>query len=103
MQRNAIWLLVLLFWVRTACADLMSAQAAYQKGDFPKAFQDFRELAEIGQPMAQLNLAILYARGEGARQSDIYAYAWAALAAQNGLEKAQPMADRLRPLLAPGS
>jgi TPR repeat protein len=103
MQRNAIWLLVLLLWVRPACADLMSAQAAYQKGDFPKAFQDFRELAEIGQPMAQLNLAILYSRGEGARQSDIYAYAWASLAAQNGLEKAQSMADRLRPLLAPGS
>src|SRR4051812_15389727 len=69
-----------------AVADLRSAQEAYTKQDFTKAFHDFQELAELGQPVAQFDLAIMYARGEGARQSDIYAYAWASLAADNGSE-----------------
>jgi TPR repeat protein len=94
---------IALLFCAPVCADLFSAQTAYQKGDFDKALHEFRELAQIGQPIAQLDLAIMYARGEGARQSDIYAYAWASVAAANGLEKAKALADRLRPNLAPGS
>jgi uncharacterized protein len=86
-----------------AAADLVSASNAYAKGDYAKAFADFRELAQLGQPTAQFNLAVMYARGEGTRQSDINAYAWASLAASNGLEKAKSLADTLRPRLAPGS
>src|SRR5437588_234200 len=85
-----------------AVADLISASTAYQKGDYAKAFRDFRELAELGQPTAQFNLAVMYAKGQGVRQSEIYAYAWASLAAENGLEKAEHMADGLRPGIAPG-
>ncbi len=84
-------------------ADLTSAQTAYQKGDYPKALHDYRELAELGQPLAQLNLAIMYTRGEGTRQSDINAYAWATLAAAGGEARGQALADQLRPYLAPGS
>jgi len=86
-----------------AVADLVTASNAYAKGDYAKAFADFRELAQLGQPTAQFNLAVMYARGEGTRQSDINAYAWASLAASNGLEKAKSLADTLRPRLAPGS
>ncbi|TLZ35282.1 MAG: hypothetical protein E6K32_17865 [Gammaproteobacteria bacterium] len=86
-----------------AVADLISASTAYQKGDYAKAFRDFRELAELGQPTAQFNLAVMYAKGQGVRQSEIYAYAWASLAAENGLEKAKTLADGLRSGLAPGS
>ncbi|HYL70859.1 MAG TPA: TonB family protein, partial [Candidatus Dormibacteraeota bacterium] len=43
------------------------------------------------------------ARGEGVRQSDINAYAWATLAAAGGEPRAQALADQLRPDLAPGS
>jgi TPR repeat protein len=96
-------LLLALVFARPALADLVSASSAYGKGDYTKAFHDFREMAELGQPTAQFNLAAMYARGEGTRQSDIYAYAWASLAAQNGLEKAKALAEKLRPLLAPGS
>jgi TonB family protein len=98
-----ILLVLTVLFVRPALADLVSASTAYSKGDYAKAFSDFRELAEIGQPTAQFDLAAMYARGEGTRQSDIYAYAWASLAAQNGLEKAKVLAERLRPGLAPGS
>ncbi len=37
------------------------------------------------------------------RQSDINAYAWATLAAENGEARGRVLADELRPLLAPGS
>ena len=84
-------------------ADLISASTAYAKGDYTKAFTEFRELAEIGQPTAQFNVAVMYAKGQGVRQSYIYAYAWASLAATNGLDKAKTLADALRPNLAPGS
>ncbi|HEY2403942.1 MAG TPA: energy transducer TonB, partial [Steroidobacteraceae bacterium] len=100
---RGLWPVLALLVCTRAFADLPSAETAYTQGDFTKAFHDFRELAQIGSPIAQLNLAILYARGEGTRQSDIYAYAWASLAADNGSEKAKALADRLRPELAPGS
>jgi uncharacterized protein len=86
-----------------AVADLFSAQTAYQQGDYERALHDYRELAELGQATAQYNLASMYARGEGTRQSDIYAYAWATLAAESGESRGQALADLLRPQLAPGS
>jgi uncharacterized protein len=91
------------FLTTPAVADLVSGSIAYQKGDYAKAFHDFSELAELGQPTAQFNMAVMYAKGQGVRQSDIYAYAWASLAAENGIEKAKTLADALRPNLAPGS
>ena len=110
-QRLIIPLLLLVAVALTAratavpAADLVSAEQAYEKADYEAAFKRFRELAEIGQPTAQFDLAVMYAKGQGTRQSEIYAYAWAALAAENGMEKAQAMADLLRPqlALAPGS
>jgi len=43
---------------------------------------------------AQYNLAVMYAKGQGTRQSDIYAYSWASLAASNGLDKAKSSPSR---------
>ncbi len=100
---RSLWPVLALLSCARAFADLPSAETAYRNGEFDKAFRDFRELAQIGSPIAQFDLAIMYARGEGTRPSDIYAYAWASLAADNGLEKAKALAERLRPELAPGS
>lgn len=100
-----LFLLLAVLFAGPAAADLISASSAYKKGDYETAFKAFRELAELGQPLAQFNLAVMYARGEGVRESEIYAYAWATLAAENGMEKAKTFADSLRPrlALAPGS
>ncbi len=46
-------------------ADLITADAAYEKGDFKTAFQQFKDLAQLGQAIAQFNLAVMYARGQG--------------------------------------
>jgi uncharacterized protein len=84
-------------------ADLYSATIAYQKADFASAFAEFKELAELGQPKAQFNLAIMYARGEGVGQNNVYAHAWATLAGQNGEGKGKALAEELEPNLSPTS
>jgi len=86
-----------------ARADLYSAEQDYKAADYPHAFQEFLALAELGQPVAQLDVAIMYRAGQGVEASDIRAYAWASLAAQNGEAKGKALADTIRPQLAPGS
>jgi hypothetical protein len=86
-----------------ASADLYTAGAAYKSGDFQKALQQFKELAELGQPDAQFSLAVLYARGEGVAANNVYAHAWASLAAQNGVAKGATLAAELEPQLTPTS
>lgn len=86
-----------------ARADLYGASSEYKKGDYAHAFSDFMALAELGQPQAQFNVAAMYETGQGVDQSDIHAYAWASLAAENGYSEAEKLADQIRPRLAPGS
>jgi TonB family protein len=84
-------------------ADLYSAEVAYQKKDFSKAFEQFKELAELGQPHAQYNLAVMYARGEGVEVSNTRAHAWASLAGTNGMAEGSELAEKLAPELTPTS
>ena len=88
---------------KPAWADLGSAAAAYKKGEFASAFQQFKELAELGQPEAQLDLAIMYARGEGTTPSNTYAHAWASLASANGESRAATLRLRFESELTPTS
>ena len=89
--------------VPAGAADLYSASAEYKKGDYAQALSDYLTLAKLGQPQAQFNVAIMYRTGRGTDASDIHAYAWAMLAAQNGQPGAKELADKIRPDLAPGS
>jgi uncharacterized protein len=102
-SKGALLLLAATLVWHPACADLFTASLAYQKGDYEQAFRLYRELAELGQPKAQFNLAVMYANGQGTRPSDINAYAWALLAQENGLDSAKSMVEQIRPRLAPGS
>ncbi|HTX06379.1 MAG TPA: energy transducer TonB [Steroidobacteraceae bacterium] len=86
-----------------ARADLYGASKEYKEGDYAHAFSDFMELAELGQPQAQFNVAAMYESGQGVDQSGIHAYAWAELAAENHYPGAEKLADEIRPRLAPGS
>ena len=100
---RALLVLVAALLCAPARADLFTAQLAYQKADYERAFKDYRELAELGQPVAQYNLAIMYAKGQGVRQSELNAYAWATLAVEGDYGPARALAEKLRPELAPGS
>lgn len=97
-MRSALALAAIPAW-----ADLYSAHVAYKKGDFATAFKQFKELAELGQVDAQFAVAIMYARGEGVDQSNVYAHAWASLAGENGNTKGKALADKLGPDLTPTS
>jgi uncharacterized protein len=87
----------LLLMACPASADLRTAQVAYDKHDFNSAFKQFTELAELGQPQAQYDLAVMYVRGEGVDPSMTYGHAWASLAAENGESKGAALATELEP------
>jgi TonB family protein len=100
--RSATWSIVAFLAAPMAHADLYAAEAAYQKKDFTRAFELFRELAELGQPMAQETLAIMYVQGEGVPRSNVLGYAWAMLTKENGLAtNVQPIIDQIGPRLTP--
>jgi len=86
-----------------AHADLHTNDVAFKAGDFTTAFKGYKELAELGQPTAQFNLAAMYARGDGVDLSNTYAHAWASLAGANGVERGTRLAAELEPELSPTS
>src|SRR5690348_2832270 len=85
-------------------ADLYKAMAASDKQDYAQAFEMFRELAELGQPQAQENLAVMYVNGEGVKRDNVLGYAWASLALENGGgEAAKNIVDQLVTHLTPAA
>jgi uncharacterized protein len=83
-----------------AHADLYTAEAAYAAKDFPRAFELFRELAELGHAESQETLAIMYVNGEGVERNNTLGYAWAVLVLeQRSSEPAQSIVDQVSPRL----
>jgi len=82
--RVAVVLSVAMLSAPVAHADLYTAEAAYQRKDFTRAFELYRELAELGQPMAQETVAIMYVQGEGVTRDNALGYAWATVAQTSG-------------------
>jgi uncharacterized protein len=67
-----------------AKADLYAAEAAADADDFVRAFELFRELAELGHARAQEYLAVMYVNGEGVKRDNVLGYAWAAIVKEQG-------------------
>ena len=67
-----------------ARADLYAAEAAAKAKDFARAFELFRELAELGNTYAQENIAVMYVNGEGVTRDNVLGYAWAVMAKEGG-------------------
>jgi TPR repeat protein len=84
-----------------ARADLYQASAAVAKQDLPRAFELYRELAELGHPLAQEMLAAMYVNGEGVKRDNVLGYAWAKLALENGGggESARSIVEQIEPHL----
>jgi hypothetical protein len=61
--------------VRTACADLISAETAYQKGDFVKAFQDSPKVTHRGLSNPQAAVSTKDTGGDAHVSHDIQALA----------------------------
>ncbi len=67
----------------------MTGMEAYDNGDYATALKEWRTLAEQGDALAQTNLGVLYAKGEGVPQDDEQAAKWFRLAAEQGNGNAQ--------------
>ncbi|MFO1351798.1 MAG: SPOR domain-containing protein [Gammaproteobacteria bacterium] len=84
-------LIFLLGWLPQLlwAAGLEGAFEAYQRGDYGKAVQLWRALAEQGDGIAQFNLAQMYRLGKGVKNDDHEAAKWYVKAAQQGSEQAR--------------
>jgi len=68
---------------------------AWGRGEYDRALQEFRLLAEQGHAQAQVNLGILYSQGRGVPKDSVQAYRWYTLAASQGDDLAEKFTDHL--------
>lgn len=75
-----------------ACGIAASAMAgpfedgisAYDRRDYSNAMRHWRPLADQGNPAAQSNVALMYAKGQGVPRDYVRAYMWSSLSASRG-------------------
>jgi TPR repeat protein len=65
------------------------AMAAFERGDYAAALEEFRGLAEAGNPDGQIGLGVMYASGYGVAQDFVQAAHWFRFAAERGVASAQ--------------
>ncbi len=81
-----LFLVCLLGVVSPAVAGIPGAQAAILKGDFTRAFKEFKKEAEKGNPLAMAPVAVMLHFGQGTKQDLKQAFAWYLKAAKKGYE-----------------
>jgi len=67
-----------------ACAGFDEAVAAYDRGEFTAAYEEFKSLAEQGDADAQWNLGMMYYNGQGVEQDSVEAVKWFQKSAEQG-------------------
>lgn len=67
----------------SAATPLRDGMVAYASGDFARAMQILRPLAEGGDADAQMMLGFMYHDGEGVPLSNLNAYVWFSLSISN--------------------
>jgi len=72
-----------------AWADFNAGEDAYHRGDYATALHEWQPLAEQGQAVAQYQLGLLYANGQGVTKDDAKARQWYEKAAVQGHVEAQ--------------
>ncbi len=73
----------------SARADFADGLAAFDAGDYARAFSEWHRLAQAGEPEAQAALAGLYLRGQGTAADVAEARRWYRRAAEQGHALAQ--------------
>jgi len=82
-------ILVFMSVLSFAYADFDDAKAAYERGDYAKAYKEFKKLAEQGHVKAQGVLGMMYHEGKGVPQDFTEAAIWSRKAADQGHTGAQ--------------
>ncbi|WP_455198801.1 tetratricopeptide repeat protein [Kaarinaea lacus] len=67
-------------------ADMKGGRDAILAGDFARAFKEFKEDAEKGNPHAMAPVAVMLHLGQGVKRDLKQAYAWYKKAAEKGYE-----------------
>ena len=73
----------------TVQAEYEKGNAAFERGDYAAAFDEWKESAEQGDPKSQYELGLLYDNGVGAPRDDVEAVKWYRKSADQGLAAAQ--------------
>lgn len=89
MRRLVLLVICLLVLSQPAWADYATGYAAFQRGDYALARQEWHPLAVQGMAVAQFNLGILYAKGLGTPQDYPLAATWFLQAAEQDYAAAQ--------------
>ena len=85
----------------SASADFQKGLTAAQNGDFATALREWKPLAEQGNAGAQYNLGLMYVKGEGVIQDNVYAHLWGNIAASNGSKNGRKLRDLIAKDMTP--
>ena len=72
-------------------ADLQTANAAYSAGDYEAAAKEYTALANQGNVLSQISLAVMYLHGDPALRNEKEGIKWLTRAAEQGVGMAQFM------------
>ena len=89
MRRQFLAFATVLLLTATAWADFDDGVAAYERGDYETAFEEFLPYAEQGDAEAQRLLGVMYGNGVGVPVNYAEAVKWTRLAAEQGNALAQ--------------
>lgn len=74
-------------------ADYNAGTAAFNAGNYARAYQEYKQAADAGNSLAQYMMGRLYAEGRGVVEDKVAAYMWFDLAASNGNSRAIGVRD----------
>ena len=87
---STLLIAILSLWLTaSAWAHFYEGLAAYNRGDYATAFEEWLTVAEHGDAGAQYNLGFMYDHGQGVPQDYAEAVRWYRLAAGQGNADAQ--------------
>lgn len=78
-----------------SAANFADAMYDYQAENYSSAHLKFSNLASLGHKDSQFNIGAMYFRGQGVEKNKVEAYAWIALAAEDGDETRTQLRDNL--------
>ena len=98
-KMKKLLILTLIFFTSISQADFIDAQKHYQNQEFKKAYNEFNQLAKLGNQKSQYNVALMNYNGQGTDKNAIEAYAWVSLVTD--IAKYQPLFNVIRDELSP--
>jgi len=88
LRRALLTSVLLLTGAGMSFADVNAGSAAFNNGNYARAYQEFKQSADAGNSVAQFMMGRLYAEGRGVVQDKATAYMWFDLSASNGNNRA---------------